>query len=155
MNQKITKTILLVLVAIVVAVASWALSAPESPRMRHDREVMINGKVLQLEIANTPAAIVQGLSDRKTMAADEGMLFIMPNVEYQTFWMKDMKFAIDIVFLREGRVVDIVTLQRPSIASIPSYQSKAEADMVLELNEGMVKEYKLEIGTKTDLNSLR
>jgi uncharacterized membrane protein (UPF0127 family) len=155
MNQKIVKTILLVIVAVVVGLASWALSAPESPRMRHDREVTINGKDLQLEIANTPASIVQGLSGRKVMAADEGMLFIMPNVEYQAFWMKDMKFAIDIVFLREGEVVDLVTLQRPSLASIPSHQSKTEADMVLELNAGMVKEYKLEIGTKTDLNSLR
>ena len=155
MNQKITKTILLVLLATGIGFASWLLSAPEAPRMRHDHEVAINGKTLQLEIANTPVAIVQGLSGRKAMAADEGLLFIMPNVEYQTFWMKDMNFAIDIVFLREGKVVDLVTLQRPSLASIPSHQSKAEADMVLELNEGMVKEYKLEIGTKTDLNSLR
>lgn len=155
MNQKITKTILLVLLATGIGFASWVLSAPESPRMRHDREVTINGKALQLEIANTPAAIVQGLSGRKSMARDEGLLFIMPNVEYQTFWMKDMNFAIDIVFLREGEVVDIATLQRPSLTGIPSHRSIAEADMVLELNAGMVKEYKLEIGTRTDLNSLR
>ena len=155
MNQKVFVTTGLVLVALGIGFASWILSAPEAPRMRHDREVTINGKSLQLEIAQTPAAIVQGLSGRNTMAADEGMLFIMPNVEYQTFWMKDMNFAIDIVFLREGKVVDLVTLQRPSLASIPSHQSKTEADMVLELNAGMVKEYKLEIGTKTDLNSLR
>lgn len=155
MNQKLLVTIGLVLLAAGISVATFIFSAPSAPTMRHDREVMLNGKTLQLEIANTPSSIVQGLSGRKTMAQDEGMLFIMPNVENQSFWMKDMKFALDLVFLREGRVVDIVTLQRPSLTSIPSYQSKTEADMVLELNEGMVKEYKLEIGTKTDLNSLR
>lgn len=155
MNQKIFVTAGLILVALGIGFASWILSAPEAPRMRHDREVTINGKSLQLEIAQTPAAIVQGLSGRKTMAADEGMLFIMPNVEYQTFWMKDMNFAIDIVFLREGRVVDKVTLQPPRRTKIPSHRSIAEADMVLELGEGMAAQYGLEVGTKTTLHELR
>lgn len=155
MNQKLLVTIALVVLAIGIGIASLILSVPSAAMMRHDREVTLNGKTLNLEIARTPAAIVQGLSGRKAMAKDEGMLFVMPNVENQNFWMKDMKFALDIVFLREGRVVDIATLQRPSLTDIPSHQSVTEADMVLELNEGMVKEYKLEIGTKTDLNSLR
>ncbi|MFO0765003.1 MAG: DUF192 domain-containing protein [Patescibacteria group bacterium] len=155
MKKKLFVTIALVILSAGICVAAFIFAAPSAAVMRHDQAVTLNGKTLNLEIARTPASIVQGLSGRKRMTKDEGMLFIMPNVENQNFWMKDMKFALDIVYLREGKVVDIATLQRPSLAGIPSHQSVTEADMVLELNEGMVKEYKLEIGTQTDLNSLR
>lgn len=155
MNQKLLVTMGLVLLTAGVGIATFFFSGPSAATMRHDREVTINGKTLQLEIANTPSSIVQGLSGRKAMANDEGMLFIMPNVENQNFWMKDMKFSLDIIYLREGRVVDISTLQRPSLASIPSHQSKTEADMILELREGMAEVYGLSIGTKTTLHELR
>lgn len=155
MNQKLFQTIGLVLLAAGISIATFIFSAPGAATMRHDREITINGQTLKLEIANTPSAIVQGLSGRKTMAQDEGMLFVMPNVEYQSFWMKDMKFAIDIVFLREGRVVDVVTLEPPKAFTIPRHTSKAEADMVLELRAGKAKELQLTEGARTTINELR
>ena len=155
MSKKLLQTTSIVSIAIIICIGTWYASKPASVQMRHDKEVTINGELLKLEIAQSPSAITRGLSGRKKMEEDEGMLFIMPNVETQTFWMKEMQFPLDIVFLREGRVVDLVTLQKPSLISIPTHQSKEMADMVLELNAGRATELKLEEGTKTTLNELR
>ena len=58
-----------------------------------------NGKKIYIEVADTDASRQQGLSDRDGLCAECGMLFVFPQNGYYGFWMKDMNFNIDIVFL--------------------------------------------------------
>ncbi len=67
-----------------------------------------NGKVLNTEVADTDVTRAQGLSGRDGLCVECGMLFIFPENGYYGFWMKDMNFNIDIVFLDENKqIVDI------------------------------------------------
>lgn len=70
-----------------------------------NRILKINDTSIKVEIADTPEMRVQGLSGRKTLREDAGMLFIFDSPARYGFWMKDMNFAIDIVWIDENRYV--------------------------------------------------
>jgi uncharacterized membrane protein (UPF0127 family) len=54
---------------------------------------------LRVEIANTDAERVQGLSKRNNLSGANGLLFVFPKEGYHGMWMKDMKFSIDIIWI--------------------------------------------------------
>ncbi|MBP6860420.1 MAG: DUF192 domain-containing protein [Candidatus Pacebacteria bacterium] len=63
---------------------------------------------MQIEIADTNAARVQGLSGRSALADDYGMLFVFEDVGRYGFWMKDMYLVIDIIWIKDnGEIVGI------------------------------------------------
>lgn len=105
---------------------------------------------LSLELVNTNVSITQGLSNRNSLGAD-GMLFVFANRLVPKFWMKDMLFDLDIVWLDRGRVVDLTTdIQAPDPATplhqLPTYSPSQSVNMVLELPAGAVEAYDLQIG---------
>ena len=67
----------------------------------------IAGKELKLNIASTPQARAKGLSGRATLERNQGMLFLFTAPGVYGFWMKDMKFPIDIIWLNDRKVVDL------------------------------------------------
>lgn len=99
--------------------------------------LLINNRPLTVEVVKTPATIQQGLSGRDTMATD-GMLFIMPTIDLHGFWMKDMKFDIDLVWIKDCQVIGVTAgLPAPApgtpIEALPTYQPPGLVDMVLEV----------------------
>lgn len=120
------------------------------PKFRMKQIVNLNGEELQLELARTPAEIQQGLSDRKSMGADQGMLFVFDEPARYAFWMNHMNFSLDMIWIRDGRVVEIAAnLPPPSdTLGIPkTYEPVQVADMVLELTAGGAERYALTIGS--------
>ena len=61
--------------------------------------LVIEGRKLPVEIADTPEKREQGLSGRESLPEGSGMLFIFENPATYGFWMKEMRFPIDIVWL--------------------------------------------------------
>jgi uncharacterized membrane protein (UPF0127 family) len=73
-----------------------------------------DGRCVELDIAETEDEKQQGLSGRKELAANEGMLFTYEDQAKRGFWMKDMKFPIDIIWIDdENRVVTIKDSAQP------------------------------------------
>jgi uncharacterized protein len=109
-----------------------------------------DSKKLQLEIVNTPQSIEQGLSGRDEIGAD-GMLFIFDQSKIPQFWMKEMKFDLDLVWIRELIVVEITEnvtapdLNTP-LSQLTTYTPKQPVDMVLEVEVGKAKEWGLMVG---------
>ncbi len=105
---------------------------------------------VNVELADTPAKRARGLSGRKSLAADKGMLFIFPQADYHSFWMKEMRFPIDIIWLDTNwKVVDIRGNLQPE--SFPaSYAPSQPALYVLELPAGTAAKRGVEIGTKLE-----
>lgn len=112
-----------------------------------------NGQEIGLRVANTPENRQQGLSGFKKLEPDEGMLFIFDEPGIYPFWMKDMNFSIDIIWLKktglkidgrdEYKIVHIA--QQVSPESFPeAFVSDDLADAVLEVNSNMVDVYNLE-----------
>lgn len=100
--------------------------------------VVIHGADITVELSTTTAAIQQGLSGRLTLAADSGMLFIFGTPAIYRFWMPDMHFPLDMIWINAGKVVDIsrnVTTTFNPAAPV-FYTPKAPAEDVLEVNAG-------------------
>ncbi len=114
----------------------------------------VGSREIIVELALTDSAIVQGLSDRPTLPSDHGMLFIFDRPTIQHFWMKDMFFPLDMVFLRDGKVIDVhADIPYPADSNgVPAIvTSRSEADQVLEINAGKAKEWGIREGTRVEV----
>ena len=105
-----------------------------------------NGNI-QVEISNNPTKRDRGLSNRISLDPNSGMLFIFPTVGSYSFWMKDMNFPIDIVWINIDRKVvgidaDASPLSYPKLFSPPD-----EIQFVLELNAGAADRFGIVTGT--------
>lgn len=112
------------------------------------RYVQVGEKQILVDVADTDALRAQGLSGRDTLGAGSGMLFVFESADYWGIWMKDMRFAIDIVWLgEEGEVLTVVDRATP--ASYPRvFVPSSPARYVLELPAGAAAAYGLAEGAK-------
>jgi len=117
----------------------------------------INNHTFNLEIARTEAEKEIGLSAKKTLEQNAGMLFLFGKPSYYRFWMKNMKFPIDIIFIRNGRIVTIHKNVKPHASlneNPPIYSSSELADIVLEINSGLSEKYNFKKGDVIRLDNV-
>lgn len=110
------------------------------------RSVEIGGVVVRALVADTPESRALGLGGREGLAPDEGMLFVFSEDGVYPFWMKDMLFSIDMVWIAsDGKVVDIRYRVPPE--SYPEHLTpKGPARYVLELPAGFAQAHHLALG---------
>lgn len=113
--------------------------------------VVINGKVINVEIMDEYDEYVKGLSDKEELADDTGFLFDFPDKQIRRFWMKNMHFPIDIIWIEDNQVVGIAK-NCPPEGEIPSkhYISPIPVNFVLEVNSGFTDEYKISEGSPVE-----
>jgi uncharacterized membrane protein (UPF0127 family) len=136
------------LVMVFFAIVGGVFWLRTDPVASHEgRTVDLTG--FRLEIADTDAIRQRGLSGHEPLSVEEGMLFVFPEAGIYPFWMKEMLFPIDILWLRDGRVVDIATLQPPTDGSLvpETHVPHAKANQVLEINAGRAKQLGIEEGS--------
>lgn len=116
-------------------------------------QVTIGNKVFKVEVAGTPYKREQGLSNRNSIGSD-GMLFVFDTPARYSFWMKDMKFALDIVWFRDNRIVSMdAHIQPPqSGETLKSFSPPAEVNYVLELPEGSIQKYGIDQGNRVQIS---
>ncbi len=108
--------------------------------------VKIAQSTFLVDLADTMAKRSQGLSGREPLKEDEGMYFIFPSSTPQTFWMKDMKFAIDIVWIREGKITGVTAEVPPPGNGVSGYElrpSPGPVDAVLEIGSGLAAKLRM------------
>ena len=106
-----------------------------------------------LTIAQNEAQRQRGLSQREKLPANWGMLFIFENLGDHGIWMKDMNFAIDVIWLNANfEIVDLKENVLPS--SYPTtYRAPRLSLYIMELNAGQISANDLVVGQKLDLPS--
>ena len=112
-----------------------------------------SGITIRAEIADTPRKRAHGLMHREHLKQDHGMLFFFSEPQAWTFWMKNTKIALDLIWLDEKKRVTHIERNVPictkSDDSCPQYRpNSADAVYVLEIAGGTVDGYKIEKGTK-------
>ena len=100
-----------------------------------------------VEVAETPAQMEQGLMFRTSLAPDAGMLFIYPQPTVATMWMKNTLIPLDMLFVDiRGRIVNI--RQRAVPQSLDVISAAAPVRAVIELNGGTAARLGIEPGDK-------
>jgi len=102
--------------------------------------VTIDDKHFWVEMAQTPQQKQTGLQGCLYLPAGRGMIFPFDAPLQRTFWMKDCKISLDILFFQKGKLIDYVDAAPPcEDADCPVYPSALPADMVVELQAGSRK----------------
>ncbi len=133
----------------IVATLTVSLTETCKQNYRSDKVVDISGRLnLPVEVADTAESRQMGLSTRDCIDDNHAMLFVFDNPDLHGFWMKDMKFSIDIVWLdQDKRVVDIK--QDVSPATYPEvFYPSGTAKYVLETNPGLLESVDVTIGSQ-------
>ncbi len=115
--------------------------------------VEINGREIQVEIADTPESQYNGLSNRESLPADYGMLFIFGDKRKRTFVMREMNFPLDIVWIDGNTIIGISKNLPPEGERYKnSYKSPGPADYVLEVNAGFADKNNIKIGNNVNFS---
>lgn len=119
--------------------------------------VAFGHRELNLQIADTEPERNQGLSNLDAVPGD-GMLFVFDGAGDYAIWMKDTRIPLDILWLRDGRVVHIEADVQPepgvADSSLTIYQSPESSDAIIELAAGQAGELGLKPGSELELISL-
>lgn len=147
--------------------ASPAGGTGENARPKH-WPLAINGYLYdQIELALTMDEQITGLMNRDTLADTGGMLFVYDNMAPRSFWMKNCRFDMDLIFMDAAGVVVSIRRMRAErarqrseseeayYARLPAYESGKPAQFVLELAAGQVDLLGLQEGDKLELGTER
>lgn len=123
----------------------------------YNHKISIKNQNLMVEIADSPEKMTKGLSGRENLAEENAMLFIYPTPTETSFWMPDMNFPIDIIFIKNNQIVKIysnVPNYPPDYPKekLPLYRSEEPIDMVLETVSGWSDKNNLKLGDLVTLN---
>lgn len=118
--------------------------------------ITINNQKFKVTIASSQQEKEVGLSETKSLSENQGMIFLFEKPDYYSFWMKNMKFPIDIIYINNDTIVTIKnnvplikTQENPTI-----YSSTQPADKVLEIQAGFSEKYKFKNGDKVTYENL-
>ena len=125
----------------------------KSPNSEWKRaEVTIAGKVLNVYLAETPLEKEVGLSAFGSISNDQGMLFVYDSAQKPGFWMKDMKFSIDIIWTNNFEVIGITkNLPVEKSKELTKYYPNIDIDRALEVNAGWSEKNKIKIGDRIEI----
>jgi hypothetical protein len=162
-----------VLILFVIAIGAWwhlFFGQANPPLSRTDvsitnvplgaDQLSIDSAKFNIEVASTSMEQTRGLSYRASLGENDGMLFIFNTGSVQTFWMKDMNFPLDMIWI-SGNIVDGFAQNVPTPASgtplwsLPIYASPANIDKVLEVNAGTVAKYNIKVGDSVTIGPLQ
>lgn len=101
-------------------------------------------------LADTPMSRERGLSGRISLDSDTVMLFVFENSSLHNFWMKDMLFSIDMVWLDTNRkIIHIERSVKPETYP-KSFGPDEDSKYVLEFKEGAINTIGLEVGDQVE-----
>lgn len=145
------------LTLIAVLLVGFKIVLPRYSQTKKDSKLtpLSVGEVeIKVLIADEADEMEKGLGFRDSLDRNEGMLFVYQGEVIPRYWMKGMRFDLDLVWIRSGAVIDI-TQDVKHFESPPSewplYSPNGPVDMVLEVNSGYVAEKGIKIGDLVEL----
>jgi uncharacterized membrane protein (UPF0127 family) len=143
-----------VLVVAIVLISSFFIPGKAQLGDEHQKlSISVGGAQFIVDVAATPLARERGLSGVKNLAAKNGKLFIFDRADKYGFWMKDMYFPLDIIWISEDWKVESVSKQL-SPATYPNiFYPNGNVIAVLEINAGEWDANHLNIGDQVRVES--
>jgi len=157
MKNKVPTKQLFVLIFVGISFSLFLMAILEDGKLDKDifrkeevslRGVYIANIPLWVEVADTLEKRRAGLSGRKKLEENRGMLFAFDTPDIHGIWMKDMNFSIDILWVdKDYRIIDIKQQARPE--SFPNiFYPRADAVYIIEVRSGFTRLHNINIGDK-------
>lgn len=131
------------------SVSASSLPDGENPPLSTE-PLRIRNATFTVEVASTILQKTDGLSFRTDLTPGHGMLFLFGSPAVQRFWMKDMNFALDMIWIGSGKVLgfaqDAVPQPGVTLWQLTIYASPAGTDQVLEVPAGTVTKENINVG---------
>ena len=153
------KKLVFVYIGLIIAVALLAIMRSGgniSIPFGRSAEAQVGDKKINLILAKSDKDRIRGLSGRKNLEADRGMLFVFEKKDQYSFWMKEVNFPLDIIFIDANTVVDLFENVPPANnpANLTIYKPSQPANFVLELNAGQAKKLNIKKGSKITFKNI-
>lgn len=111
---------------------------------------------IKVEVADNAVERARGLMERQGLSPDSGMLFVFPEPQILTFWMKNTRIPLEIVFFdQDGLFVNAMQMEPCKDDPCTRYSSQALAQYAIELPPGFREKNSIGVGSKLDLNVVR
>ena len=140
------KKIWLIIVITTVILASFILKTKPASTTR---KLTIKNKVtISVDVADTNQKRAQGYSNHPEIDYNQGLLFIFDKADKYPFWMKEMLFDLDFIFINENQVVYLlrnIKAPRNNNGRIEYAISQEPFDRVLEVKAGFIDRYKISL----------
>lgn len=120
-----------------------------APQTRTFQTAQLGEQQLEVVLSETAREHQQGLSRQPSIGSD-GMLFVFSQPQQPVFWMNEMRFALDFIWIANGRVVDLhenVPYPEPHDSEIRTVQPSVPVDFVLEVPAGFIQRFGITMGT--------
>jgi len=117
-------------------------------------QMKIGGNTFQIEVVSNFSSQARGLSGRKSLAENSGMLFVYDKPATRHFWMNRMNFSLDFVWVRDFKVVGVSeNIPHPAANNDKIYRIKSPeaADMILEIDAGVVESAGIKVGDSVEI----
>jgi uncharacterized protein len=139
--------VLAVVATVLLAAPVWGQEFSEAGNLLTN--LTIGGVPVTAEVVSTPEKLYLGLGQRQSLPDGRGMLFLMQTAALQTFCMRDMHFAIDIIWIANGKVAGIEAKLSPSFQGIVT--SPVPVRLVLEVPGGFAERHGIKVGDPVSL----
>lgn len=157
--MKIILALLLLLLTIAIGVArsqDVAKNVFNFPFMQNPTAT-INKHAFSLIVVKEAKDVEIGLSNKTSLPQDQAMLFVFKKEDIYPFWMRDMKFPLDIIFIKDDKIVTISQNAQPPTSpsdNVPVYKPMSPVNKVLEINAGLSKKYDIKEGNVVQFKNL-
>jgi uncharacterized protein len=153
----LTFALLLIVVGATFLTQNYLKSGETLSFLKKSPTVTISGQSFKVTVATSQLEREIGLSKTKQLLQDQGMIFLFDKPDYYSFWMKNMKFPIDIIYIKSDTIVTIKENAQPPKSNIESpiiYTPTEPANRVLEISAGLAEKYKFKKGDKVTYENL-
>jgi uncharacterized membrane protein (UPF0127 family) len=141
-----------ILIALVMVLGTLAFGMYLHATNPRAGSLVMNGMAFRAEAVGTPQAVEKGLSGRQSLAPDAAMIFVFEETKTWCFWMKDMEFSLDIIWLDDSKT--IITIE-PDLApeTYPQdYCPPEPARYVIEVRAGTAAQLGLKPGDQVSFS---
>lgn len=153
------RLLILVVVIVGLGVVSLVLLSSDGMSLRDGEsvKVQLGTAAVQAVVNATDESKAKGLGDTPSLPEDRGELFLFEPSSYPVFWMKDVAYPIDIIWM-QGETVTQITPSVPGMVpgtpdqQLPRYSPNAPVDKVLEVTGGWAAKHDVKAGSTVKIN---
>lgn len=137
-------------IGLISIVLTWTFAHAE---IKFPKEkIKLGGKTITVEVARSNEQLAHGLMYRTQMGENDGMIFVFPDVDTRSFWMKNTFIPLSIGFFDEDKILvdiqDMEAVKSEMVTTPPSYVSAKPAKYALEMNRGWFLKNSIKVGAK-------